>query len=107
MFENKTRLLLILPQSDLDEARVLAGKATTTLKLSVSVQIVLRALIGEGLKRDGDRSLLANIEGQAHAVRRIRSLGGRRGGGVGGERRGPRPGIARRVSGSNGRRRGA
>ena len=106
MFENRTRLLLILPQSDLDGARVLAGRATTTLKLSVSVQIVLRALIEEGLKRDGDRSLLANIEGQAHAVRRIRSLGGRRGG-ARGERGRPRPGIARRVNGSNGRRRGA
>ena len=54
MFENKTRLLLSLPQSDLDGARVLAGTATTMLKLSVSVQIVLRALIGEGLKRDGE-----------------------------------------------------
>ena len=62
MFANKTRVLLILPQDALDRARVLAGKATTTLKLPVSVQIVLRALIEEGLKRDGDRNLLANIE---------------------------------------------
>jgi hypothetical protein len=83
MFENKTRVLLILPQDILDRARVMAGKATTTLKLPVSLQIVLRALIEEGLKRDGDRNLLANVEGQAHAVRRIRSLVGRRGGAVG------------------------
>jgi hypothetical protein len=77
MFEDRTRTLLVLPQGVLDDVRVLAGKATTTLKLSVSVQIVLRALVEEGLKRDGHRRLLANIESQAQAVRRIRSLGGR------------------------------
>ena len=80
MFEQKTRVLLILPQDVLDRARVLAGKATTALKLPVSLQIVLRALIKEGLKRDGDRTLLANVEAQAQAVRRIRSLVGRSGG---------------------------
>src|SRR5712692_8612226 len=79
MFPNKTRVLLVLPQDVLDRARVLAGEATTTLKLPVSVQIVLRALIEEGLKRDGDRKLFANIEGQARTVRRIRSLAGRGG----------------------------
>ena len=79
MFENKSRVLLILPQDVLDRARVVAGKATTTLKLPVSLQIVLRALIEEGLKRDGDRSVLANIAAQAQAVRRIRSLGPQRG----------------------------
>src|SRR3990172_1735188 len=36
---------------DVRRARVLAGKATTTLKLPVSLQIVLRAFIEEGLKR--------------------------------------------------------
>ncbi len=77
MFENKTSVLLILPQDVLDRARVLAGKAMTTLKLPVSLQSVLRALIEEGLRRDGDRNLLANVEGQAQAVRRIRSLVGR------------------------------
>ena len=74
MFQNKARVLLVLPQDVLDRARIMAGKVTTTLKLPVSVQIVLRALIEEGLKRNGDRSLLANIEAQAQAVRRIRRL---------------------------------
>jgi len=83
MFENKTRVLLVLPQDVVDQVRVLAGKATTALKLPVSLQIVLRALIEEGLKRDGDGNLLANIEGQAQAVRRIRRLA-RRGGEQGG-----------------------
>ena len=100
MLEDRTRTLLILPQSVLDDVRVLAGKATTTLKLSVSVQIVLRALVEEGLKRDGDRSLLANIEGQAQAVRRIRSMGGR------GRRQDPRSGRRRNVDGSGAWRRG-
>ncbi len=79
MFENESRVLLILPQEVLDRARILAGKATTTLKLPVSLQIVLRALIEEGLKREGDRRLLANIGAQAKAVRRIRSLARRAG----------------------------
>ncbi len=105
MFANRTRVLLILPQDVLDGARVLAGKATTTLKLPVSVQIVLRALIEEGLKRDGDRSLLANIEGQAQAVRRIRSLGGRAGR-VEAGRRHLRSGVVGRLSGNERQRRG-
>ena len=74
MFENKTKVLLILSQDVLDRARVLAGKATTALKLPVSLQIVLRALIGEGLKREDNPALLANIEDQAKAVRHKRSL---------------------------------
>ena len=98
MFENKTRVLLVLPQDVLDRARVLAGKATTMLKLPVSLQIVLRALIDEGLKRDGDRTLLANVEGQAQSIRRIRSLAGR-GAGAEGERRNLRSGIPQRLSG--------
>ena len=105
MFENKTRVLLVLPQDVLDRARVLAGKATTALKLPVSLQIVLRALIEEGLKRDGDRNLFANVEGQAQAVRRIRSLAGR-GGGAEGERRTLRSGIPRGLSGSERQSRG-
>jgi len=74
MFEHKAKVLLILPQDAVDQARVLAGKVTTLLKIPVSMQIVLRALIEEGLKRNGDRGLLANIESQAQAVRRIRTL---------------------------------
>jgi len=105
MFEQKTRVLLVLPQDLLDRARVLAGKATTTLKLPVSLQIVLRALIEEGLKRDGDRALLANVEGQAQAVRRIRRLAPRRGGAEG-ERRTLQSGIPRRRNGSERPRRG-
>ena len=69
MFENKGSVLLILSQDVLDRARVLAGRATAALKLPVSLQIVLRALIGEGLKRDAHPALLANIEDQAKAVR--------------------------------------
>jgi hypothetical protein len=77
MFEDKTRVLLVVPQAVLDRARVFAGKATSRLKRPVSLQMVLRALIGEGLKRNGDRAVLANIEGQVQAVRRIRRRAGR------------------------------
>ena len=79
MFPNKTKVLLILTQDVLDRARVLAGKATTTLKLPVSLQIVLRALIQVGLKRDNQPAFLANVEGQAKAVRHLRSVAGRAG----------------------------
>ena len=105
MFENKTRVLLILPQDVLDRARVVAGKATTTLKLPVSLQIVLRALIEEGLKRDGDPVLFANVERQAKAVRHIRSLA-RRGEGAEGEHRNLRSGIQRQPNGRERQRRG-
>src|SRR6266849_3854275 len=92
MFANKTRVLLILSQDVLDQARVLAGKATTTLKLAVSLQIVLRALIEEGLKRENNSTLLTNIEGQAKAVREIRSSAHRRGRAAGASgNRGTRP----------------
>ncbi len=74
MFADKTKVLLVLSQADLDRARVVAGKATTALKLPVSLQIVLRALIDEGLKRGDDPALLDNIEGQANAVRQLRSV---------------------------------
>jgi hypothetical protein len=70
---NKTKVLLILPQDLLDKSRVLAGKATASLKLPVSVQIVVRALVEEGLKRSDDGAILANIGDQARAVRRVRS----------------------------------
>jgi hypothetical protein len=70
----KSKVLLILPSDVLDRARVLAGKLTTTFKLPVSLQIVLRSLIEEGLKRNRDAKLLANVERQAEAVRDIRRL---------------------------------
>jgi hypothetical protein len=47
--------------------------------------MVLRALIDEGLKRERDRTLLANIEQQMRAVREVRS-------------RGPRPAAAARAA---------
>jgi hypothetical protein len=77
MFEDKTRVLLVVPQAVLDRARVFAGEATIRLKRPVSLQMVLRALIDEGLRRNGDRGVLANIEGQVQAVRQIRSRVGR------------------------------
>ena len=105
MFPKASRVLLVLPQDILDRARVLAGKATAALKLPVSLQIVLRALIGEGLKRDGDRNLLTNIEVQALAIRRIRSLAGK-GGKPKAGRQTLRPAILRRPDGRH-RERGA
>jgi len=73
MFEDKTRVLLVLPQEVLDRARVFAGSATTRFKRPVSLQMVLRALIDEGLKRNGDRAILANVEAQIQTILRIRS----------------------------------
>lgn len=104
MFANKTGVLLILSQDMLERARVLAGKATTRLKLPVSLQIVLRALIEEGLKRDNDPDLLANVEGQAKAVRQIRSAA-RRGRRDEEEHRDPRSGIGQRPRAAGGPRR--
>jgi hypothetical protein len=79
MLENNTRLLLIVSQDLLDQARVIAGRATTALRLPVSLQIVLRALIWVGLKRESHSALFASIESQARAVRQKRS-GARRAG---------------------------
>jgi hypothetical protein len=81
MFTNKTKVLLLLTLDVLDRARVSAGKAVVVLRLPVSLQIVLRALIEEGLKGRDHRALRANIEGQARAVRHIRRRT-RRGGGA-------------------------
>ncbi|HEY7038271.1 MAG TPA: hypothetical protein VID28_05435 [Methylomirabilota bacterium] len=69
--------MLILPREVRDRARVFAGEAITKLKGPVSLQMVLRAFIDEGLKRAGDRAVLANIEGQVRAVRELRSRGRR------------------------------
>lgn len=104
MLAIKTRVLLILPQDVLDRARVLAGKATTAFKLPVSLQIVLRALVEEGLRRDQDPALLANIEGQAKAVRHLRTVA-RQVRRVEEQRVHPAPGIRRRPSGRERQRR--
>jgi hypothetical protein len=79
MLTGKTKVLLVLPQNVLDQARVLAGKATTSLKLPVSLQIVLRALIEVGLKRDNHPAFLVTVEGQAKEVHHQRSVAGRAG----------------------------
>ena len=97
MFEDKTKVLLMVPQGVLDRARVFAGEAMSKLKRPVSLQMVLRALIDEGLKRHGDGAVLLNIEDQVQAVRQIRSRAGREGSG----RKQPRTrqsGVGRRVS---------
>jgi hypothetical protein len=72
MFPSETRVLIILPRDLVDRARVLAGRATTSLMMPVSLQIILRALIEEGLRRPSDPGLLANVSRQAETVRRIR-----------------------------------
>ena len=72
MVLDKTRVLLVLSRELLDRARIAAGKATSALKLTVSLQIVLRALIDEGLKQGNRRALLANVEEQAKVVRHSR-----------------------------------
>jgi hypothetical protein len=95
MFANRAKVLLIVSQEVVDRARGLAGKTTITLKLPVSLQIVFRALIEEGLKRADDPLLLRNIERQAAAVRHIR-IAARRGG-----RDRVSTGIAPREAGSN------
>jgi hypothetical protein len=78
MFENETRVLLILSQEILDRARVLAGKTTAELKLAVSLQIVLRALLEVGLRRENREAFVASVESQAKAVHERRRSGGRR-----------------------------
>jgi hypothetical protein len=72
MFESEARVLVILPRELVDRARVVAGRATTAMRLPVSLQIVLRALIEEGLRRPTAPGLLANVRRQAETVRRIR-----------------------------------
>jgi hypothetical protein len=91
--ELSARVLLVLPQDVLDRARALAGRTTAAYKLPVSLQVVLRALIEEALKRDDHPGLLSNIERQARAVRQRRRMAR-----VVGVRRGARSGRpARRV----------
>lgn len=81
MLANTTRVLLILSQDVLDQARVLAGKTTSVLKLPVSLQIVLRALLEVGLRRENHAALVASVESQAKAVHQRRRWVGRAGGG--------------------------
>src|SRR4029453_16892671 len=78
VFESETRVLVVLPRDLVDRARVLAGRATTSVRVPVSMQIFLRALIEEGLRRPTDPDLLANVNRQAETVRRIRREGPRR-----------------------------
>ena len=96
--ENRAPVLLILPEDVLSRARVLAGKAMVKLKLPVSLQITLRALIEEGLRRQNRPSILSNIEAHAKAVRHTRRLArlGMRSGAPGGRAGASRP----RTSGS-------
>jgi hypothetical protein len=78
MFPSEARVLVVLPRELLDRARVLAGRATTSMRMPVSLQIILRALLEEGLRRPSDPGLLANISRQALTVRRIRREARRR-----------------------------
>ena len=78
MFADETRVLMILPRALVDRARAVAGRSTTSMKLPVSLQIVFRALIEEGLKRPGEATLMANIGRQAEMVRRNRAEARRR-----------------------------
>lgn len=71
--QGKSRVLLILSPEIVDRARVFAGKAMVALKLPVSLQIVFRVLIEQGLKRGGDRALHARVASEATAVHRRRS----------------------------------
>jgi len=72
VFEEETRILIILRSDLVDRARGLAGRATISMKLPVSLQIVLRALIEEALKRPTDPALMDNIGRQAETIRQIR-----------------------------------
>ena len=91
MFVDETRILIILPRGLADRARGLAGRATVSFKLPVSLQIVLRALIEEGLKRPTDPTLVDNIGRQADTVRQIRRAAHRRATAAGPARRPIRP----------------
>jgi hypothetical protein len=77
--KNRARVLLILSEDVLARGRVLAGQATAKLKLPVSLQIILRALIEVGLRRENHSALFDNIEAHANAVRRARRLAHRAG----------------------------
>ena len=78
MFPSETRVLVIVPRDLVDRARALAGRATTSMRLPVSLQIVIRGLIEEGLRHPRNPRLLANVRRQAETVRRIRREARRR-----------------------------
>jgi cobalamin-dependent methionine synthase I len=71
---NMAKVLLVMSSELLDRARVVAGRTTTMLKLPVSLQIVLRAVLEEGLKHAPGPALVANVERQAKAIRQGRSM---------------------------------
>ena len=98
MLDDKMKVLLVLSRETLDRARVLAGHATIALKLPVSLQIVLRALIEVGFTGENRAALLASVEGQTKAVRHQRSLA-RRAAGLGP----PRPPAVRAARETEGR----
>jgi len=56
MFEKQDQLSACRSPRDRGPGSVFAGAATTRLKRPVSLQMVLRALIDEGLRRAGDRA---------------------------------------------------
>lgn len=74
----RTKVLLALSSVVVDRARTLAGRATAALKRPVGLQIVLRALIEEALKRERAPALLDNLARQAEAMRSNRSVARRR-----------------------------
>jgi hypothetical protein len=89
-------VLLILSQDVLGQARVLGGTMTATLRIPVSLQIILRALIEDGLKRRNHPDLAATIEAHARAIRHARHMARRR----------PAPGAPGRRGGASLTRRG-
>jgi hypothetical protein len=98
MADPQARVLLIMSQTAVDRARALAGKSTAALKLPVSLQVVLRALIEEGLTREDHPRLLANIESHAEAVRERRRTARTAVGPLRVRRADPRAGRRRRSS---------
>jgi len=92
MNETRDRVLLIVSEGVLSQARVLAGRMTATLGLPVSLQVILRALIEEGLKQKDRRRLTGTIAAHANAVRAARRMARR---GSGPEARRRRNGVGR------------
>src|SRR5436309_9635137 len=95
MLENRPTLSpTLFPYAPLFRS-VLAGKATAALMLPVSLQIVLRALIEEGLKQDRERGRLNTIDGKTLSARLLRNKKSRAGGPAG-ERRNLQDGSPRK-----------